>query len=157
MGAIERLVLYINTVRMWRLLRRCAPYILAVTPRTLLKLATPLLNLFEQYDMVRFWPFDASFRRFRRVEKKVCEQKRFGTLYLGHGARYGCETLQVCSSVYRDHLQEIWARSNDWFSRYIVFPAPMFDTLKKKLRKNPLRGAISRTRCEIRMRNATRM
>ena len=44
---------YINTVRMWRvaarLLCRCPPYILAVAPRTLLKLATPLLNLFEQY------------------------------------------------------------------------------------------------------------
>ena len=96
---------------MWRvaarLLCRCPPYILAVAPRTFLKLATPLLNLFEQYDKVRFWPFDASFRRFRRVGKKVCEKTRFGTLYLGHGARYGCETLQVCSSVYLDHLQEI--------------------------------------------------
>ncbi len=78
---------------MWRLLRRCAPYILAVAPRTILKLATPLLNLFEQYDKVRFGPFDASFRRFRRVEKKVCEKNRFGTLYLADGARYGCETV----------------------------------------------------------------
>ncbi len=116
-----------------------------------------LFSTSSTYDKVRFWPFDASFRRFRRIEKKVCVKNRFGTLYLGHGGRYGCETLQICSSVHLDHLQEIWARSNDWFSRYIVFPAPMFDTSKKSLRKKPLRGAISRTRCEIRMRNATGM
>ena len=120
MGAIERLVLYINTVRMWRLPRRCAPYILAVAPRTLLKLATPLLNLFEQYDKVRFWPFDASFRRFRRLGKKTLRNAI---------SRTRCEICSVyldrCSSVYLDHLQEIWARSNYWFSRYIVFPAPM--------------------------------
>ena len=63
---------------MWRvaarLLCRCPAYILAVAPRTLLKLATPLLNLFEQYDKVRFWPFDASLRRFRRVGKKFVKE-----------------------------------------------------------------------------------